>query len=373
MAISDALEAHEQYAATSVDLLCLKYKIDQAKANLKEGERLGQEMAFFEALVQRGMQQNYEMLDSKSGGKGYWAMGAVDVALAVTFLKAGQWVGQGAKWVAVKTGSIKYVTKFTGTISEFGASIMARIGASGPVVKWEGLYLVQNVLRMGLDQIKIHSLKSLRFLKARGILSERLIGIMKNVGQVYKRGLFDNWKYVAQTQFLQVLAEAYSRREMIYDPNPFVMAKNLFTNKDFLQNLAYMSHETVLMAGIASGPGSLKRKYLITGAVSFVDSAAMNVFIRGGNVDPNRMYLDTGWEVVVGNLQTQVDFMALKYFDQLAVTKKNPKLRLLGYAVAMVDQFVGFTAYSKATDAVNEKSSVSKPSLALVPVMAPVD
>ena len=80
----------------------------------------------------------------------------------------------------------------------------------------------------------------------------------------------------------------------------------------------------------------------------------------------------------IGNLQTQTDVAALKYFEKLATKQKNPKLKLVGYAIALVDQFSGYVAYSKASTAVSSPAPTkAKPDdlklqVKMIPILAEV-
>ena len=54
--------------------------------------------------------------------------------------------------------------------------------------------------------------------------------------------------------------------------------------------------------------------------------------------------------MVVGNIETQLDLKALNYFETMAEKSANPKLKLLGYAAAFIDDGVGYWAYEKVTN-----------------------
>jgi len=181
--------------------------------------------------------------------------------------------------------------------------------------------------------------------------------------QVAKAGA-TQWRYVGLSMSLQVAAEAFARRKEIYHPNPLVMASHLAQNEEFLQNFAYMSNETFWLTAISSYIQSPIKRIAACALFSVADSGTISYAIRG-SLDPKRQALDTGWQAVVGNLQTQLDLAALKGAQNLAQSQSNAKLKLLGYLVVVVDQGTGYFAYAKATEAIRE----STPEVHLVPVM----
>ena len=211
-------------------------------------------------------------------------------------------------------------------------------------------------------------------LEARGAVGRLAARGLKSSGNVLKQGL-KQWPYVAQTTASQLVAEFISRKDTLWDPNPIVLARNVTSDRDLLQNLAYMTNETLLTSGATALGSNFKRRMAVCGVISFADSNVMNFAIKGGG-DPGRIALDTGWEIVIGNSQTQVDMAALQLFEKLSVRNANPRLRLLGYAVALVDQLAGYFVYSQVTQRYERAHPVprekDKPAIKLIPIMAEV-
>jgi hypothetical protein len=179
-----------------------------------------------------------------------------------------------------------------------------------------------------------------------------------------------NLAYTAVVQTTQVLAEGRDKYEVIYDPNPIVLAGNFVTNKEIMQNLAYMTNETFWMSGISShlekiGVGLLGR----IGACaffSFVDSTAVNLLMKG-TTDPVRTGFDTGWEVGIGNLQTQLDrgiFAGLRYMEERSNIKG---LHFIGYVTTLVNQSVGYQQYAKHSKSVDNDDKTIR--MVLIPVL----
>ena len=209
-------------------------------------------------------------------------------------------------------------------------------------------------------------------LEARGLAGRLAIRGLKASGRVLKQAL-KQWPYVAQTTASQLVAELSARRATLFDPSPIVMAHNVVSDRDLLQNLAYMTNETLLTAGASASDPNLRRRFTVCGIISFVDSGAMNYAVKGGG-DPGRIGLDTGWEIIIGNSQTQADIAALQLFEKLSVRNSNPRLKVLGYAVALVDQLAGYFAYSEVTQRYERTHAVphaqDKPMVKLIPILA---
>ncbi len=170
-------------------------------------------------------------------------------------------------------------------------------------------------------------------------------------------GVKSEWRYIVLNSSIQGLAEGASRFNEIKDPNPLIMAKNLFGNPEVQQNMGFMALDTVLMTGVSKNLKTVKARFMASAFIAITNSTLINVFIKKEN-DVNRIMVDTGWEALIGNGQVQLDLMALSYFEQLGNKMNNPNLKLLGYAVVLVDQGIGYYTYSKVsekTDQVDDK------------------
>ena len=100
--------------------------------------------------------------------------------------------------------------------------------------------------------------------------------------------------------------------------------------------------------------------------------------IVGGEPNPHRIALDTSWESIVGNVQTQIDMRAMQYFEGLSERSINPKLRFAGYALAIVsNQGAGYYGYAEVTHLLDNRletnqqmvQNFSNPKLVLVPIL----
>lgn len=188
----------------------------------------------------------------------------------------------------------------------------------------------------------------------------------------FSKGVFNGakaeWKYLALNASIQTGAEAFARYDQIKDENPLKMAENLLTNKDFQQNVGFMTLDTVLMTGLSRNLKTTKAKFAACGMVALHNSSVINFVVKDEN-DYKRVALDTSWEMIIGNAQVQMDLAALTFFEKLAQKKNNPKLRLLGYAFVMVDQAAGYFSYSKASEMIDKKPN-PEPQKMLMPILA---
>jgi len=187
------------------------------------------------------------------------------------------------------------------------------------------------------------------------------------------RAALSQWKYVALSQALQIAAEAMARGDEIRDPNPIIMTERLFSNEEFIQNFLYMGNETFWMAGLSTYFKTPGKRILSCALFSLVDSAVVNYAIKG-SVDPERQAFDTGWEVIVGNGQVQLDMAAMRALESSAQRTGNPRLRLLGYLVVIADQGAGYYTYSRASSRLEARAdevNSSSVETILIPVMGP--
>jgi hypothetical protein len=121
------------------------------------------------------------------------------------------------------------------------------------------------------------------------------------------------------------------------------------------------------MTGLSKSLKTTKTRFLANGFVGMTNSTTINLVIKDEE-NYERVALDTGWEMFVGNAQVQLDLKALEHFEKLAQKKNNPKIKLLGYAIALIDQGIGYFSYSKASEKIEK--NIELPSMALIPILA---
>lgn len=322
--------------------------------------------------------------------KDVWLYAAGDVALTVTagkvFALVGKWLG-GATTTFSKSALGKTVAssyeRLSDSLQTKAASVASRLKHVSSPMTAEALGRVAFVHL----PIKQKVIQSIAALEQRSAVARTAIKGMGMFAGLIRSGVAE-LPYIGLAQMMQVVAETAARPEDLFDPNPIVMAKKMAGDADFIQNVAYMTNETFWMAGANHYLNSAKKKIAICGAIGLVDSVTMSLLIKG-EANPRRIAFDSGWEAAIGNIQTLIDTTSIAYFHNLAVKTKNPKLRLLGYVVAFVDQGAGYFGYaaisrmvdpsakSEAPSPVREPSSsqetpAAPPSLKLIPVLGPV-
>lgn len=215
-------------------------------------------------------------------------------------------------------------------------------------------------------------------IKSQKIKKKLLIAVKKSIRfpVAVASGVKSEWVYVAMNSTVQIGSEAVARYSEIRDDNPAVAAKNLLTNPEVIENVGFMAAETMLMTGISKNLKTTKARFMASGAVALTDSSILNFAIKD-DANISRVAFDTTWEVLIGNAQVQMDLKALEYFEKMALKKGNPKIKLIGYVVALLDMGVGYVTYSKATSAIekHEKDSkgfkeVQEPKVTLIPILA---
>lgn len=184
--------------------------------------------------------------------------------------------------------------------------------------------------------------------------SLRAIPLKNNILKI-ATGVFQGaraeWKYVALNLTMQTTAEAISHYDQIKDPNPIKMAENLFSDPEVIQNIEFMTADTILMTGLSKSLKTDRAKFMACGLVALNDSSIINFVVKKED-NYERIALDTSWEMLIGNTQVQADLKALNYFEKMAIKNKNPKLKLIGYAFVVIDQTIGYFTYSKASNKV---------------------
>jgi hypothetical protein len=178
------------------------------------------------------------------------------------------------------------------------------------------------------------------------------------------------WKYIALNTGVQIGSEGYARWQDIKDNNPAIVAKNLLSNSEVQENVGFMAAESILMTGISKNLKTTKARFMASGAVALTNSSIMNFAIKE-DADLKRVGFDTTWEILIGNAQVQLDLKGLEYFEKLALKKQNPKIKLVGYVIALVDMGVGYVTYSKMTSGLSSdvKDKDAEPKMMMVPVL----
>ena len=86
------------------------------------------------------------------------------------------------------------------------------------------------------------------------------------------KGALTQWKYIASTQALELGVEIYERRDTLFLPNPYVFARRIVTDKDLIEDVSFMTWDSTLSAGISVADPNLKRRMVVCGVLSLVNS-----------------------------------------------------------------------------------------------------
>lgn len=300
-------------------------------------------------------------------------------------------LGPKAAVLIMKVGLDEFMATIVGITVRYkeGAKMAARIsaermnrlthGATGMIGRGAvgaAVWTAQKATAAGIRALAMeNSLKRMVFANLERSWIPKLAGKFVRGGfevtEGFAKGASSQVPYILQTQGLQVVAELLHRRADIMSGDPVVIKENV---KGMTQNVGYMTLETTLQAGISTAMDNIPRRMALCGVLSFVNSTGFS-FVMNGSPDPMRQGLDTRWEAVVGNLQTQFDVETLRVFKRASL--RNPKLRFVGMAITLVDQFVGYSGYASVTTWV-EKAQVkhranladkgARPQLVMVPI-----
>lgn len=314
----------------------------------KEQIRISYEMLIF------GYEQNSLTL-KKAEGADAWKLLGVDVTLwvsgSVVFrLLQKPLIALGARISASTMGKqlTAYISKFSLAqrkisdkyIQGFNKKLGGKV-TTLQMQKWNQA-LFKKTYTGGLLAMKMRS----RMAEKMAPFKSKLIGSVK-------AGLSE-WKYIMLSSGIQLSAETYANYDEVKDKDPLKMAQNVLTNPDIQQNIAYMASETFFMTAAVASLKTVKSRYAACGMIAITNSTALNFFLKD-EVNMERVMTDTTWEMLIGSTQVQIDVAALTYFEQLSKKKGNPKLKLLGYAVVLVDQGLGYFGYSKLAEHISER------------------
>lgn len=315
----------------------------------------------------------------------FWGYAIADVGLWITGGIIFKW---GAKILA-KIGAVTSETAFATAVKDtflgFFEKQKALVEKRLSAVK-EKLHVSkatkeaakkETALVLTKETYKVAMSNTLKAQQSKNKLHAAVMKVIKIPKNVYQ-GAKSEWQYIAMNATVQVGSEAAARYDEIYDENPAVMAQNLITNPEVIENVGFMSADTILMTGVSKSLKTTKARFMASGAIALTNSSIMNFAIKD-SADLARVALDTSWETIIGNGQVQLDLKALEYFEKMAQKKGNPKIKLVGYAIALVDMAAGYVVYSKVTSKLDDMEEAKKkekeksntePKVMLVPILA---
>ncbi len=377
LSVSAGVDIQEEYYRDWMDLEEMRIQFEDDLANLGSAYTYTQ-IQFHHELISMGFKDLANRMDN-FGKKTFWGYAFADIGLWITGGVVLNWGAKILARVGLIASESAFITAvkeiFVGFFEKQKAAIESRlsvlkdkvtIAKSKVGMKVAEKEVVTALTIMTYKKVLGATIKSYKMKQRLRIYIAKTMKWPKNI----VKGAQSEWKYIVLNSSVQIGSEAFARFDEIYDPNPLVMAKNLATNPEVIQNVGFMATETVLMTGISKNMKTTQARFMASGAVAITNSSIVNFGLKE-EANTSRVAFDTAWETIIGNAQVQIDLKALEYFEKMALKKNNPKLKLIGYAVALVDMGVGYVTYSKVTSALEKKEEVpSEPKVMLVPILA---
>ncbi len=379
MAANEGLDVEKQFYNDYMDLEENRLNFEKNLESMSTS-MTRQQMQFHYEITSLGFREIANRMD-RFVKRGFWGYALADIGLWISGSYILKWVGT----ILYRTGIVASEMAFINTLKEtfigffekqksnlvskiavleekMGPKNSAAFKAKNSAASKTALVLSAKTWKQGLTS-------SLKTNKAKGKILTVLNKTIKWPVNIAKAAAKE-WKYIVLGTSIQLGSEAYARYDDIKDSNPATMAQNLLTNPEVQQNVAYMTTETIMMTGISKNLKSTKAKFMASGAVALTNSSILNLVIKD-DADMKRMAIDTSWEMIIGNAQVQLDLASMEYFEKMSLKKNNPKLKLIGYGVVLVNTAVGYVVYSNVTskEAAAPKTD-EKQQIMLVPILA---
>lgn len=357
MSVASAQASQDELYRSLVDMEEYMIRMQRARA---QGHLTRDQWNASVKILKTGLQQSIDKFNQAMGAR-YWELAAADAALWASggilvkgLARAFTPVAQILSRTALVSGAMEAMQKMGAAFVERYRTQMARLQhlAAAPIE-----LVAANVFKRGFPL-------TMRALMAKNLLLRMTLPTLLRVPGGIKQSFY-GWKYIAFMTALQLGTEAMAHEREVYSPNPTDFAENVLTHPEIMQNVGYMSSDAFYMTVATNTLRRPRARYAACAFIALTNSTVTNVVIKGDR-DYHRLALDTGWEAIIGNAQIQIDLGALAYFERQAVERGNPRLKLLGWAVVLVDQVAGFAGYSAATTWIEGKQK----QVQLVPVVA---
>jgi hypothetical protein len=292
-------------------------------------------------------------LSGSKNARTYGALVAVDVGLSFLSASAFKALGVVGRWAlprvtetAAGQAGARFYSRYLARTATRAAAAAARFRAGArKATDAAGAAAVRSAMNWATMTAERRVVATLRWLDARGAVSNAVARGLRVLGGTLRRG-YAQKRYIGGTELMQLLAEGYQRRQTLLDPNLIVMADRVTSDEELLRNMMFMTSEAFLMTSVHGNARlSVPRRFVICGLIGMVNSTATTLFFKS-SLDPAGTLADGGWEALIGNSQVFVDTELLPHLLKSAAI---PGARPLGFALAMVDQAAGFTAYSWLT------------------------
>lgn len=322
-----------------------------------------------------GYTRNKEMLDKARGTDSFKLLG-IDIALWATGSVVWSFLEKKVVTLGYRLTATNFGERFKAVLQKFSSNQTKAI--NGYLGKIKSSPIVGNASTAA--SLKLLSKEALKqrigtvvgTVKLKGAMRKKILAAGSGLLRLLKAGV-SNWKYVGISTGIQLGAETVAHWNEVKSHDPKEVAKAVLRNEEIQQNVAYMSMESFLMAGAGTVASRPMTKYLLCGMVALTNSTISNMFIKD-KVDLERVAFDTGWETTIGAGQVLLDLKVLSKFEELAMKKGNPKLKLIGWAIVLVEQSTVAYFYSKSSSKVEKhidekkKPELKEEDISLMPI-----
>jgi hypothetical protein len=354
LSVHEGVNVQEEFYKDFMDLEQLKIQYESNMNTLSSSMTIAQSNYYNQVLSfgYRDLASRMERFSKMS----FWGYAFADIGLWITGGVLIKWAAQALAKLGIIASETAFINAIKETLVSFFEKQKAFIEARVSQTKINlGMEVAKKEVTLALSvaTYKVAMKKTLSSYKIKNRIKYALLKT-KNFASTSVKGAATEWRYIALNTSVQLSAEAYARYDEIYDPNPLKMAKNLVSHPDVQQNVGFMTTETIMMIGVSKNFKTTKARFMASGAVALTNSSIANLALKESD-DLTRVAFDTSWETIIGNAQVQIDLLTLEFFEKLSQKHKNPKLKLVGYAITMVDMGIGYYVYSKAATYLDKK------------------
>lgn len=329
IAVDHINEAHQNWYRDWMDLEELSMEIERNKASLSNDELI----YAYNLVLEAGQLALKQFEDAF-----YKEYPAWWVADAVLWLSGGvvvKWAGKG--------------------IGVVGKRILPRLKKLG------GVAATRLGIKLGMNSYRATVRSTIKGITAKGLMGRGKGLMVKGLKNVRAE-----WKYLAFSAGIQVGVESFVNYDEIYDPEPKTMARKMIDHPGIQENVSISVADSLAMTAAHSMAQTRVGKFALLGMVGASSSLGVGVGLDGEQ-SKDRVMFDTAWSVGVDSLQIMMDLHVLHKFQKMAIKARNPKLKLVGYAIVFVSQVVGYYGYAHATQYFDPKDE-KEGQVQLVPV-----
>jgi regulator of PEP synthase PpsR (kinase-PPPase family) len=373
LSVNEGVNIQEEYYRDYIDLEQMRLQFEENLENPKTAITRNQ-IQFHYQLLSFGFKDLADKMEHFSK-RSFWGYTLADIGLWVTGGIVVSWAARVLAKIGIIASETAFITAIKDSVVSFFEKQKIMVHEKIQIAKGrltQATVKKESAIVLSAAIYKYSLTQTLKSYKIKNKLHSLVVGTIKFPKNIIK-GASSEWRYIGMNTSVQLASEAYTRYDEIKGENPAETMRNLLTHSDVQQNVGFMTADTIMMIGVSKNLKTTKARYMASGAVALTNSTIVNFGFKE-DADLSRVAFDTSWEAIIGNGQVQLDLMALEYFEKLSQKKNNPKIKLLGYAVALIDMAAGYVVYSKVTTALEKKKNEEvKPQVILVPVFAEKD